>query len=200
VKQPPSPSAALQQPAPGSSPSPPSLPSQLGAAPAPGGGCCRAAGPGAAAGPRAAAPCWLPVPPATRRRAGLPRPAAPRNPPGVGRTATAPSCRREGAPRSHLRGEGAARPAASQAPQPCGGPLTRTKGRFPPPPQHPPPVTGGAAPLTSARRLPPLRRLHSAAAKPNNIPYSGFGAPTAPARPGGRGQPRPFPRGAPRET
>lgn len=115
-----------------------------------------------------------------------------------------------GAQRSplHRRGgrtgttQNTARPASSQKkraakppPQPRGGPLAHTKGRFPSPPQHPPPVTGGAAPLTSARRLPPLRLLHSAAAKPNNIPYSGSGVPTAPAR----GLRRPFLPGAPRE-
>lgn len=101
----------------------------------------------------------------------------------------------------------AARPASSQergggkaASSAARRPLHPHKGSRRFPSQHPPPVAGGAAPLTSARRRPPRQLLHSAAAKPNNIPYSGSGAPTVPARRGGgRGLRRPFPRGAPRE-
>lgn len=149
------------------------------------------------------------APPPLRRSAanksGAPRPRA--DPPGASsggprlpaergaRQRSSPRRRQGGyCPAAPLTGTGAAAPA----PPSRGGPLAHTEGRVAS--QHPRPVTGGAAPLTSARRPAPLRLLRSAAAQPNNSPYSGSGGRTAPARGAGRGLRPPLPRGAPREA
>lgn len=95
-------------------------------------------------------------------------------------------------PPHRKRGGKAAASAARRPPHPRTG--------WPPAPTSAPaPGNGRIAPLTSARRPPPLRLLRSAAAKPNNIPYSGSGVSSAPARRGGRGLQWPLLRGAQRE-